>query len=532
MNLSRPISLAHALTVCLLCVLAVPAGLFAANLTPAEERGRQLYEKGTSPSGRPVVAYFGKDLLEVPGESATCTSCHGFDGLGRSESGVNPLRITWRSLMKSYGHIHPNGFEHGPFNENNLKSYLLDGIYPGGRQGDPSMPVYELSSEDLGDLVAYLKRLDGYLDPGISDSEITIGTLQPTDGPLVESGDVLIKTIAALFSDINAQGGIYGRRLKLVSGDLAGKNGAVRSSDGADSPVFALLSPLTPGRELEVWKRMESDRIPLIAPLAPLIPQGQDVVRYRFAVSAGMREQALALTRHAIRSGGNADGGVSIIYPRRDGMEELARELAELFRTAGWVNAEAVGYSGDKGIDSLLLTAVRDRRAGVLLYLGGESDAAPLLELLGAEGERTRLYMTAAAIGRHEDRIPSSLSGRLRLSLPLVPSDLKEWARNRFRSLAERHHLPPDRQALQLNAASATLVLVEGLRRAGRNLTREGLVEALEGLFEFDSGLGPQITFGKNRRNGVLGAHLMEFVRTPGGRGELRPLGWVSAVGP
>jgi hypothetical protein len=52
-------------------------------------------------------------------------------------------------------------------------------------------------------------------------------------------------------------------------------------------------------------------------------------------------------------------------------------------------------------------------------------------------------------------------------------------------------------------------VLVEGLRRAGKELTREKLVAALEGFYEYQVGLLPPLTFHANRRIGALGAHVV-----------------------
>jgi hypothetical protein len=37
------------------------------------------------------------------------------------------------------------------------------------------------------------------------------------------------------------------------------------------------------------------------------------------------------------------------------------------------------------------------------------------------------------------------------------------------------------------------MVMVEGLRRAGKDLTREGLIQGIESLHNFDIGLGPQL---------------------------------------
>ena len=37
------------------------------------------------------------------------------------------------------------------------------------------------------------------------------------------------------------------------------------------------------------------------------------------------------------------------------------------------------------------------------------------------------------------------------------------------------------------------MVLVEGLKRAGKELTREGLIHAIESIHGFDIGLGPRL---------------------------------------
>ena len=53
-------------------------------------------------------------------------------------------------------------------------------------------------------------------------------------------------------------------------------------------------------------------------------------------------------------------------------------------------------------------------------------------------------------------------------------------------------------------------MLIEGLRDAGKTLTREKLVESLEELYRFDTGVTPPLTYGPNRRVGARGAHIMQ----------------------
>jgi hypothetical protein len=108
---SRMLSAAFALTV--VCVLLVTAAPLvqevpaSKGLTPAERRGKALYLRGESPSGKPIVAMLGD--VDVPPSTMPCAGCHGLRGEGKTEGGVTAGNLTWTNLIKPYGHTHPSG---------------------------------------------------------------------------------------------------------------------------------------------------------------------------------------------------------------------------------------------------------------------------------------------------------------------------------------------------------------------------------------------------------------------------------------
>jgi hypothetical protein len=58
-------------------------------------------------------------------------------------------------------------------------------------------------------------------------------------------------------------------------------------------------------------------------------------------------------------------------------------------------------------------------------------------------------------------------------------------------------------------------------------LSREKLITALEGLYDFETGLTPRITFGPNRRVGAAGASILKIDTE---KKEFAPAGgWVKA---
>lgn len=508
-----------------------PASSASPALTPAEERGRQIYFEGTSPSGVPILAYFGKDYLEVPGESATCTSCHGFDGLGRTESGVIPSNVTWQHLMKSYGHVHPDGRLHGAFTVESLKSYMRDGLYPGGLLGDPAMPVYELAEQDMDDLIAYMKRLGVHPDPGVSPTAVRVGVLIPSDGPSAQLGEILSATVRASFADIGGRGGIYGRRPELIVEKVAPGQDlrAVLRRLLEDRQVFALLNTVTPGQERELETLAEEFRVPLITPFAPTHTDDQQLRRYRFHLHGGVREQALGLAAFALKKLDAEDPRVAIVYPAREEIEETAASVEEACRAGGWQRVVRVSHVPGGFDAASTVVRLQAGQVGMVIFLGAEGEADAFFREADARKFLPSFLMPGFLLGKGMSRVPPSFAGKVWLAFPALPEDRKEWGLAEFREVTERQGVAATNPSVQLTAFTGTKLFLEGLRRSGRDLSRERFVESLEGVFEYDTGLAQPLTYTKNRRIGTLGTHVVTVDPLKADtEGFISPKGWIA----
>jgi len=70
------------------------------------------------------------------------------------------------------------------------------------------------------------------------------------------------------------------------------------------------------------------------------------------------------------------------------------------------------------------------------------------------------------------------------------------------------------RENTALAGATAIILAVEGLKKAGRNVTRESYVEAMEQIKGFTTmGLSPPITFAPNRRHGLNAVRMLRAVK-------------------
>src|SRR5262249_27753006 len=99
--------------------------------------------------------------------------------------------------------------------------------------------------------------------------------------------------------------------------------------------------------------------------------------------------------------------------------------------------------------------------------------------------------------------------GKVFLSYPSLPSDRSPEGMAGYLGLARKYKLSSQHLTAQISAYAAAVVLTEGLKVTGRELTRERLIEALEGLHGFDTGLMPKISYGPNKRIGALGAYIV-----------------------
>ena len=96
---SRGLSAAPRWVLLLLLACLIPASACRADLTPAQERGKTIYQSGKSTTTKQkIIAYFGAERIALPAETSPCASCHGYDGTGRPESGLFPSNITWNFL--------------------------------------------------------------------------------------------------------------------------------------------------------------------------------------------------------------------------------------------------------------------------------------------------------------------------------------------------------------------------------------------------------------------------------------------------
>ena len=486
----------------------------AADVTEAEERGKYIYETGRSRSRRVINADLGGGEAPTPGHILPCINCHGADGRGAEDYvGIAPLNINWYALASSGVHEHA-ARTHRPFDELSLARAIIFGKDPEGLDMEKAMPRYDMAREDVEDLIAYLKVMDSLSDPAISGSTIRVGTVVPIEGQHAGLGEAILKTIEAVFDEVNAAGGVNSREIELAVGGWSGNGNpeiwAARDLVNKD-PVAALVSPYVPNYDAELEALGNEKRLPVVGPYTVLQPDGddEDENRFTFYLLAGLELQARALVEAATARVTPGDTNIAIIYPKVRFFDELAAAAAEQAEALGFASVTEEVFELNEFPAESIIVSLNDKNTDAVLFLGSAPELAQFARRASQADWQPLLLSPGLLAERNIFELPESFSRNVLLAYPSLPTDYSPDGAADFEMLHEKYGFDYSYSIAQVNAYIAARVLVEALENAGRDLTREGIVNALESLDDFHPGLAPALSYSEDRRVGSVGVHIV-----------------------
>jgi hypothetical protein len=309
------------------------------------------------------------------------------------------------------------------------------------------MPSYRFTRDEIADLHAHLLRLNGHSPAnGVTPDEIRIGL---ATGPDTRLSSAVERVIRAAFEDVNAHGGIFRRKILLVSGPRhADLKGATLAS------VASLAND---------WNASDQ---PVIGPLSAAA-EGSNV----FTLLPAETEQWSSLCRYLARDARNS---VQVLPEDQQRFIGSVPACRALLRETG--------------------------AAKTILFAGREAD----LERVIRANPGRQIAALHIAVARTVSRLPEEARNRLLIACPALPADQADPA-----AIDAAAAGSPEFPALRAMALGAARVLIEALKRAGRDLTQDRLQAALETLNGFETGLIPPVTFGPGTRSGVRGAYLV-----------------------
>jgi ABC-type branched-subunit amino acid transport system substrate-binding protein len=340
---------------------------------------------------------------------------------------------------------------------------------------------------------------------GISDTEIHIAQWGPQTGPAAPWGSVARGT-GDYFKMINAQGGIHGRKIVYHMFDDAynpakTKAGVKELQEGVG--IFAWASGVGTAPGMAVRDYITSRKIPWVGPATGSSHWITPPNRYLFAVYPLYYIEAKALVRLGVEEMGFKR--VAIAYQNDDyGKNGLEAARKELISHGMKLVAEVPVELKDQDMKPHVMKLRQSKADMVLLWVGpvhsvriiGTSKAMKFMpQFMSTSTCSDFPLLMHISKGLFQGVIATAFAEMPDSDLPLL-QQYKKDVYEKFAAKGERWGL--------FYYAGILFVepMVEGLKRAGRDLTRESFVSAMESIKGF-KGIGGEISYGIfNPRNG------------------------------
>ena len=355
---------------------------------------------------------------------------------------------------------------------------------------------------------------------GVTDTEILVGQWGPQTGPAAAWGSVARGT-GLFFKIINEEGGIHGRKIKYFlrdDGYQPAKTKAIGKEFIEQIGVFAVVAGVGVGTGMAVRDELMENKVIWVGPATGVYNWIQPLQKYLFAIFPLYDDEAYNLTGYLYEKLGFKK--VAMFYQNDDygkqGLMGVERYLKEKkIDLVAKVSAEVT----DRDLSTHALK-LKDSGAEAVVMWCMPTHAALIL------GE-------TAKIGFKPQWATSCTLSDSALMLQITKGLWAGMINSNFAELPDSNHplmvkyqewhkkLEPGERWGVFYYAGAMFAepFVEGLRRAGKNLTTENLVKAMETLKDW-KGIGPPVTFGPNERQG--GKHLFY--------GKVRPDGTIERL--
>ena len=375
-----------------------------------------------------------------------------------------------------------------------------------GRQDEPATSG-DPAPEPAQDAPAAGEEAESTAVDGVTDTEVIFGTHTDLTGRIAIWGVGTLNGARMRFDEANEAGGVHGRQIRLIVEDTQYQ--VPRAISAANKlinrdKIFAMLMAVGTPTNVAVMGDQFEAGVPNLFPGTGSRAMVEPFQRLMFSQMGLYYEEIRAGLRYFVEEVGkttpcviyqDTDYGIEILEGAQDQAAEMGMSIAET--------------SAHKPTDSEFTAAVlRLKRAGCDLVLMGtvHHDTILVLEAARKIGwEDVAWVGNEAAYGRVIAEQKSGSGEGYYAFVPLAllyeDDDLPPPVRAWFDGYRERYGKVPGLPAM-IGYRGADLT-VRALEIAGRDLTRDKLIAALESMTEYRDLFGNRLTFGPDDHKGV-----------------------------
>ena len=329
-------------------------------------------------------------------------------------------------------------------------------------------------------------------EQGVTDTKIHIGQWGPQTGPAAPWGAVARGT-GVFFKMINDEGGIHGRKIVYHMFDdgynpAKTKAGVKELQEGIG--MFGWASGVGTATGLSVKNYLMDRKIPWVGPAAGSLHWISPPQKYLFAVYPLYYSEAKILTKYAVKNLGKKR--IAIAYQNDDyGKNGLAGAEAELARHGLKLVAKVPVEMRDTDMKAHVMQMRKAKADAVLLWV------SPIhaVRIIGT-GRAMKFgpqWMSTSTCSDYPlmYKISKGLWGGVITGNFGELPDSRDSLMLRYKKAFDKYAAKGERWGTFFYAGFGFVEpMVEGLRRTGRNLTRENFVKSMETIKGFKGVFG------------------------------------------
>jgi ABC-type branched-subunit amino acid transport system substrate-binding protein len=325
-------------------------------------------------------------------------------------------------------------------------------------------------------------------DDGVSASRILLGQAAVFSGPAAQLGIQMRNGIKTYLDYVNERGGVYGRRIELVSEDDRYEPSVAPAASKKlieEHKVFALLGYVGTPTGMAHLPVVTQAKVPLVGMFTGAEALRAPLNRYVFHVRASYYDETEKIVEQVVSTGGKK---IAVFY-QNDAYGEAGRKGTEIALTKRSMKIHSNGTveRNTLKVEDAVKT-ISSSEPDAVVMVGAYAACAEFIKQMKKAGSGATFY-NVSFVGSKAlaDALGESGSGVAISQVVPFPWERAVPVVKEYQALAAKSGFK-DYNFSAMEGFLTAKVMVEGLRRAGKNPTREGLVDALERMQDVDLG--------------------------------------------
>ena len=344
---------------------------------------------------------------------------------------------------------------------------------------------------------------------GIKPNEILIGSSLALGGHAGYLGTQMLQGAMSYIRHINEKGGIHSRKIKLIAlDDRYNPTQCLYNTQKLilESQVFALFCYVGTPTTVRIIPLVNEARIPLVGMFTGANRLRQPVSRYLINIRASYYQETRAAVDLIVKRK-NFDK-VAVFYQYDEYGFDGLRGTEIALKKYGLIPVAKGSYvRGTLDVEAGLEKIIQSNAQAVVMI--GTYDSCAKFINLARERNFSPLFHNVSFVGSTElaRRLGPNGEGVI-VTQVVPPPDSNHTAQplpgvKEYISLLNTYYPDSKPSFIGLEGYLNARILAEGLNRAGKDITREKFIRAIESIDQFDLGIQNPLSFGKNDYQGL-----------------------------